>query len=105
VIRELTTDQFRTTFGKQMVDVTQTAEPKVDIWPYIKQLTKENIVLNYVLDNQLVEKVYRDSANTFDHILLPTDYKDIFMVIVVNLKRKQIIGHIKLDLKQEHGVR
>ena len=103
--RELTKDQFKNTFGMQMFDVTQTAEPEVDIWSYVGQLSRDNIVLHYVFEKQLVETVYRNSANTFDHILLPTDNENIFIVIVVDLKAKQIMGHIKLDLQQEYGLR
>jgi len=103
--RGLTKDQFKNTFDKQMVDVTETAAPVVDIWPYVEQLTRDKVVLNYVLDKQLVETVYRNSANTFDHILLPTDNKNIFIVIVIDLKAKQIMGHIKLDLEQEYGLK
>jgi hypothetical protein len=104
VIKELTTDQFKSTFSKQMFDVTQTVEPEIDIWQYVGQLTRDNIVLQYVLEKQLVETVYRNFTNTFEHILLPTDNEFFFIVIVVDLKTKQIMGHIKLDLQQEYGL-
>lgn len=102
---ELTTDQFKSTFGKQMLDVTETAESEVDIWSYVGQLAQDYVVLNYVFDKKLVEAVHRNSTNTFDHVLLPTNNKNIFIVIVVDLKAKQIMGHIKLDLEQEYGLK
>jgi len=102
---ELTTDQYKSTFDKKMVDVTETAQPVVDIWPYVAQLVKDNVVLTYVLEKQLVETVTRNSANTFDHILLPTNNKNIFIVIVVDLEQGQIMGHILLDLENEYGIK
>jgi hypothetical protein len=88
----------------KMVDVTRTAEPVVDIWQYVGQLTKDKEVLEYVFNNQLVEMVYRNGAQTFDHVLLPTDNSDTFVVIVVDLGQKKIKGHRRLDLNEEYGL-
>ena len=102
---ELTTDQYKSTFDNKMADVTETAEPVVDIWSYVGQLTQNKIVLNYVLDEQLVEKVYRNSDNSFEHVLLPTDNKNIFIIIMVDLRKEQILGHYRLDLDKEYGLK
>ena len=66
--KQLTEEQFKSTFGDKMFDVTETAEPVLDIWEYVEQLSIDNIVLKYVLEKQIVEKVYRNSLNTFEHI-------------------------------------
>ena len=100
---ELTTEQYNNTFDKKMVDVTETAKPVVDIWSYVEQLSKDKIVLSYIFKKQLVERVYRNSANTFDHVLLPTNNKNILIVIVVDLLQKTITGHYRLDLEKEYG--
>jgi hypothetical protein len=90
MIVELIIDQYKSTMmtGK-MVDVTETAVPTVDIWSYVQQLIDEKIVLEYVFDKQLVEIVYRNQANSFDHILLPTENKNIFISIIVDLLQKK----------------
>jgi hypothetical protein len=85
-----------------MADVTETAEPIVDIWTYVKDLVYENIVSEYVFKNNLVEKVYRNDTSTFDHILLPTNDKNVFIVIVVKIGNATILGHYKLDLTKEY---
>ena len=87
-----------------MTDVTGTARPVVDIWGYVGELVKENVVDNYVYENNLVELVYRNDTSTFDHILLPTDDQNVFIILVVDLTKKVIFGHIKLDLKQKYGL-
>ena len=88
----------------QMLDVTMTAEPIVDIWPYVQQLTKTKEVLEYVYDKQLVETVYRNNNGTFDHVLLPTDNSNIFVIIIVDLAEVKIKGHFRLDLNKEYGL-
>jgi hypothetical protein len=98
--KQLTEIELKNTFGNKMTDVTQTAMPVVDIWNYVKELAKENLVDNYVYENNLIEVVYRNDSSTFDHILLPTENKNIFITIVVDLIEKNILGHTKLDLDQ-----
>ena len=100
----LTTEEYKSTLGKKMIDVTQTVEPVIDIWPYIKQLVEENIILSYVFDNELVEAVYRNSENTFNHILIPTEKENIFIVLVLNLALVQLVGYYRLDLEQEYRI-
>ncbi len=100
--KQLSETEFRNTFGNKMTDVTQTAEPVVDIWQYVEELVGQNLVDKYVFDNNLVEIVYRNDTSTFDHILLPTADKNIFIALVVDLKNEIILGHKNLDLNQKY---
>ena len=102
--KQLTETEFRNTFGNKMTDVTQTAEPVVDIWNYVEELVKQKLVDNYVYENNLVETVYRNETSTFDHILLPTNDPNIFITLVVDLTNETIFGHIKSDLNQKYGL-
>ena len=100
-INQLTKQEFQSTMAEIMTDVTESAEPVIDIWPYVFELKKEKVVLDYVYNNQLVEKVYRNGLNTFDHVLLPTDDQNMFIVIVVDLGQTSIKWHYYLDLSKE----
>jgi hypothetical protein len=101
----LSDEEFKSTITAEMVDVTLTATPDVDIWPYIKILSINGTVDKYVFDNTLVEKVYRNEMRTFDHVLLPTTNKNIFIVIIIDLINKKIKGHYRLDLNKEYGIK
>lgn len=100
--KKLTKEEFINTMGSKMVDVTRTATPQVDIWPYVQQLTREKLVLEYVNESQLVEAVYRNHSNTYDHVLLPTGKENAFVAIVVNLTTTTIDGHYFLDLAAQY---
>lgn len=100
--KELTETEFKSTFGNKMTDVTGTAEPVVDIWDYVENLAKEKLVDNYVYENNLVDSVYRNDTLTFDHILLPTSDKNVFITLVVDLTNQTILGHIKMDLNKKY---
>jgi hypothetical protein len=104
-VKELTKKEFKSTFSEKMNDVTTVAEAEVDIWKYIKLLEKEKYHLSdNILENGIVEKVYRNSLNTYDQILIPMKKKNIYLVIIVNIKEKNIFGHYLLDLNKEYGI-
>jgi hypothetical protein len=98
---ELTEGEFKSTFGDRMVNVTDSAEPVLDIWPYVKQLNKQGIITDFVLNNESVESIYRTDALTFEHILLSGSKSNHYVVIVVDLNSCVIAGHYLLDLNSE----
>ena len=101
MITELTFDEFMDTMSEEMIDVTETTEATVDIWPYVAHLVKENIVAPEVLKNEEVEIVYMNEDETFEHVLLPTDNEEIFITVVVDLEEEMVIGHYRLDLTEQ----
>jgi hypothetical protein len=105
MIRQLTQDEYKNTMPTKMVDITDNAEAVVNIWEYVQQLKADKVVLDYVYDNQLVEKVYKNKENTFEHVLLPTDNPNAFIIIIVDLIELKIEGYFKLDLEKEYGIK
>lgn len=104
ITTQLTYDEYKRTMTGKMLDVTEMAEPIVDIWSYVQHLVTDNVVLEYVYNNQLVEAVYRNDKSTFDHVLLPTDKPNAFVAIIVDLEQREVKGHFRLDLNKEYGL-
>jgi hypothetical protein len=44
------------------------------------------------------------TANTYDHVLVVTKSKNVYLAVIVDLKRNDILGHRLLDLNQEYGL-
>jgi hypothetical protein len=86
-----------------MLDVTETAEPPLDIWPYVKAVAKVDLA-GYKLLDEIVEYVWRSADEHFEHVLVSTENADIFLVIVVDLFNVQIHGHHLLNLPKEYGL-
>jgi hypothetical protein len=95
---EITQEDYEHTLASGMIDVTNKAESIVDIWPYVELLVKQNLALSYVCKKQLVEKVYRSADNKHDHVVLPTDDQNNFIVLIIDLNSKTILGHHILNL-------
>jgi hypothetical protein len=100
----LTEKEYKETMINKMIDVTETAEAVVDIWPYVQQLTLDYVLPHYAYQEQLVEAVSRNDKQTFEHVIIPTDKKNVFVVVIVDVRRKGIKGHYVLDLNKEYGL-
>jgi len=97
---QLSRSQFEATLATPMENVTLTAGPTADIWPYVAQLVTDGLVLPLVYENRLVEKVYRNRADAIDQVLLPTPRKNEFVVILVKATAHEIYGHYLLDMNE-----
>jgi hypothetical protein len=87
-----------------MVDVTAAPGGVIDIWPYVAAIASEVRLPILVLEKGLVEFVYRSGDGNFDHVLLPTEKSNKFIVIVVDRSRAAVAGHRVLDLNHEYGL-
>lgn len=104
MIIELTETEFKSTFGDKMIDVTETAEASLDIWPYVELLNKMGVVEDIVYQDELIEYVYRNDTLSFDHVLLSTSLANHYLVIVVDLPRTEVKGYYKLNLNDLYGL-
>lgn len=95
--------EFKATFSEPMRDVTQTATNAIDIWPYVDAIPGHELLGHQLVDG-LVEHVYRDGTETYDHVLVVTKSKNVFLTVVADLKGHAVLGHYLLDLNQEYGL-
>lgn len=47
MVKQLNEEQYLSTMGNKMNNVTESAEPLVNIWNYAKQLLKNNLISEY----------------------------------------------------------
>lgn len=101
--RELSESQYIQSMGSNMTDVTKSAEPLINIWYYAEQLLKNNLLSEYGFKKQLIEAVYENDEKTYQHILLFTNSKNCYMVIVVDMINRSVYGHYYLNLNEKYG--
>ncbi|MGI4874236.1 MAG: hypothetical protein ACRYFX_24010 [Janthinobacterium lividum] len=100
---KLRADEFQQTFQAPMLNVMETAEPLLDIWPYVEAVPAADLAGHKLLD-EVVEWVWRSASGQFEHVLISTKTTDVFLVIVVNLFSVRIYGHYVLNLAKEYGL-
>lgn len=101
--RQLSADEFKATFGAEMHDVTEIATDVLDIWPYVDSVPAEDLE-NHSIYERFVEYVYRTDDGRFDHVLVMTTTKNVYLTVVIDLLRNLIYGHWLLDLNREYGL-
>lgn len=102
-IRPLSEDRFFETFSAPMQDITKFAEEIVDIWEYTEAVLSSEFAGRDTQDWN-VAYVYRNSSNAWQHVLIGTDVPDAFVVIVIDVARKELVGHHFLNLRQKYGL-
>ena len=101
--RLLSEAEFKGTFAMPMRDVLASATDVLDIWPYVAAVPSAELGGSVVVPD-CVEYVYRNATDTFDHVLVVTNTKNVYLVVVVDLVRDAIFGHRLLDLNHEYGL-
>lgn len=92
-------------FGEKMVRVAADGNAPFPFWPYVDQIPKEDFQ-GFDCSEGCVQCIWRDEDGRFEHIHIDTkEDKDVFMVIVLDLQKKQVAGHRLMDYKHEYGLR
>ena len=94
---KLSHEEYQATFAAPMLDVSQTAEPVLDIWSYVEAVPESDLE-GFNLVDGIVRYVYQSSSGQYLHVSVSTDDENAFLVIVIDLHLVKIIGHYLLDL-------
>lgn len=101
--RQLTEAEFKATMTPEMHNVTEAATDPLDLWPYVESVPASDLQAHSIYDH-FVEVVYRSDDDSFDHVLVMTRTKNVYLAVVVDLAHDSIYGHRLLDLNREYGL-
>jgi hypothetical protein len=101
--RLLTQDEFQSTFVEPMRNVTETAFVPPAIGGYLTSIPGGDLQPHWLAAHS-PELIYDSGDNSFEHVLFPTQTKNVYLVIIVALKRHEVFGHFVLDLNREYGL-
>lgn len=101
--RQLTEGEFKATMTPKMHDVTAMTNGDVDIWPYVSAVPATELEGHSIYD-RFVDVVYRSDDDRFDHVLVMTKTKNVYLAVVVDVAHGSVYGHRLLDLNREYGL-
>jgi hypothetical protein len=87
-----------------MKRVAQDEEPPFDFWSYFEQIPSADFA-GHDCSSGRVTYVYRDPSGRFEHVLVDSETRDVFMVLVLDRERHTVFGHRLLDLPALYGLR
>ena len=103
LVRLLTSAEFKATFREPMRNTSARPEPVVDIFPYVHGIPAADLQGSTV-DSPVAEYVYRSGDDHYDHVMLPTSTRNVYLVVVVDRPAAKVLGHYLLDLDAEYGL-
>jgi hypothetical protein len=103
VLHRLSETEFEATFVPPMQDVTDSAQQLVEIWPYAEAAMAQDFPGAHTC-NWNTEYVYEDAHRNWQHILINTEMANAYLVVVVEVASKSIIGHHFLNLNRKYGL-
>jgi hypothetical protein len=94
----LSEEKYNSSMIGGMKEISIPNESFFNIWPYVSELKAAKILSKKVKESELVHKVYRNSTEDFEHILLATEKENHFVKVVVDKNKKKALGYLILDL-------
>jgi hypothetical protein len=94
----LSKEKYNSSMSEKMEEIPVSSDSLFNIWPYISELKSAKILSNKVKESELIHKVYRDSTEDFEHVLLATEKENHFVKVVVDRNKKKPMGYLFLDL-------
>lgn len=79
-------------------------EGVIDIEPYLAVIPPRDFQGAALLSGAPPTVVYRLGEGRFDHVLYPTTRRNVFLVVIVQLRPDHVLGHYLLDLNTEYGL-
>ena len=99
----LTTEQYLATFGDTPQRVGD-EDPPFDFWPYFDAIPPADFE-GHDGSAGVVENAWRMAPGPHEHVLVGTEDRNVFMVVVLDREAGIVYGHILLDLIREYGTR
>jgi hypothetical protein len=102
-MKRLSETEFQATFSAPMQLVRGEAPPPFDFWVYFDAIPPEDFE-GHDCSAGTVSTVYRHPAGRLEHVLVDSEDRDVFMVLVLDRDAQQVVGHHLLDLPRLYGL-
>jgi hypothetical protein len=94
---------FMATFGDSMQLVATDGDCPIPFWSYYDSIPAEDFQ-GHSRNSETVEGAWNNDSGTFQHVLVNTEDKNVFMVIVLDMCQSVVHGHHLLNLNREYGL-
>jgi len=99
----ISAEEWHQLFEAPMQRLSHEEEPIFDFWPYVETIPLGDFD-GYDCSAGEIEYVYRHPAGRVEHVLISSNDRAVFMVIVLDRLTKSVVGHRLLDLPRIYDV-
>jgi hypothetical protein len=101
-VPRLTYEAFRATMPNPVARGLAESAP-FDFWPYFDTIVASDFE-GHDCSAGNVSSVYRDASGRWEHVLIGSEDRNTFMVVVLDLVAQSVHGHHLLDLNRLYGI-
>lgn len=80
------------------------AAPPFDFWSYFQTIPARDFE-GHDCSAGAVTYVWEHPNGIFQHVLVNSEDKNVFIVLVLEIPTQRVVGHILLDLNREYGLK
>lgn len=102
-MHRISDDEWPGYFAEPMQRLSHEAEPPFDFWPYVEGIPVEDFE-GFDCSAGQVHYAYRHPLGRFEHILINSNDRNVFMVIVLDRDASSVVGHHLLRLDELYGL-
>ena len=77
---------------------------ELEVWPYVDEIPFDDM-RGYSIDGKDVECVFRSADDQYDHVLIPTNTWNTYLVVVVDRANNAVFGHHVLNRNDLYDLR
>jgi hypothetical protein len=77
---------------------------EVEVWHYVDDIPHDDL-RGYSIDGKDVECVFRGADDHYDHVLIPTNTWNAYLVVVVDRANNEVLGHHVLNRNDLYDLR
>ncbi len=96
-MKKLTQEEFKATINDPYA--LDDGNPIFDFWSYVDNIPEEDYEGHDCSEGN-VYNVYRMNGNDIEHVLILSKTENVFMGIVNDLGKKEVVGHCLLDFNK-----
>lgn len=99
----LSKDEYLSFFGKPMTPAAPGTQPPFDFWTYFEQIPEADFD-GHDFSKGEVDTVYIEPTRRYEHVLINSEDKNVFLVLILDRQEQKVVGHRVLDLNEEYGL-
>ena len=103
VMKHLSKEEYLATMAVPMKQLPPDAEAPFPFWDYSDAIPAVDFE-GHDCSEGAVTYVWEDPNRKYQHVLINSEDNNVFMVLVLDLPSRSVLGHRLLDLNQEYGL-
>lgn len=102
-MKGLTETEFLALLSDPMRQLPTDSSPPLEFWDYFESILASDFE-GHDFSAARVTYVWEDSTGRYLFVHVNSEDKNVFMVLVLDLAARSVLGHRLLDLNREYGI-